>query len=329
MTSARTLPASFFGIVLGLVGLGGNWRGAVRLWGAPPVIGETIMAVAATVWALLLIGYALKWLGQRDEAVGESQHPVQCCFIGLVPATTALMAVVLAPYAHGLAMAALWIGGLAHVIFSVWRVGVMMQGGRDIGTLTPVVYLPSVAGNFIVAIAAGTLGHPSYGVLFLGAGIFAWLAMESIIVHRMFHATPLPAPLRPTLGINLAPPVVAVSAWLANTHGTPDLLVQATWGYGLFQLLLLIRLLPWIMKQPFAPSYWAFTFGLTALSGDGIQMTLRGVTGAIVDLTPGLFVVTNVALAAIVVGTVVRLAQGKLLPAPQAATAAAVTKPAA
>ncbi|WP_353556630.1 hypothetical protein [Paraburkholderia terrae] len=111
---------------------------------------------------------------------------------------------------------------------------------------------------------------------------------------------------------------------MQSAHGALDLLAQATWGYGVFQLPLLIRLLPWIMKQPFAPSYQAFTFGLTALSGDAIQMTLRGVTGTIADMSPVLFVVTNVALVAIIVGTGVRAWQGKLLPVQVSQT----TKPA-
>jgi tellurite resistance protein len=314
MLLRRSIPASFFGMVLGLVGLGGNWRNAARLWGVPPVIGETIMAVAFVVWAVLILGYAMKWLGHRDAALEEAKHPVQCCFIGLVPSTTALMGVVLAPHAHALAVAALIVGGAGHVLFSIWRVGDMLQGGREVTTVTPVIYLPSVAGNFITAITAGTLGYPSWGVLFFGAGVFAWLALESVIVNRLFHAQALPVALRPTLGIQLAPPVVAVAAWLANTEGAPELLVQAAWGYGLVQLFLMIRLLPWIMQQPFAPSYWAFTFGLTALSGTAIGMTSRGVTGAIAELAPVLFVITNVALAIIIIGTVTRAAQDKLLP---------------
>jgi tellurite resistance protein len=32
------------------------------------------------------------------------------------------------------------------------------------------------------------------------------------------------------------------------------------------QALLRLRLLPWIMQQPFAASYWGFTFGVTALA---------------------------------------------------------------
>ncbi|UPG92530.1 dicarboxylate transporter/tellurite-resistance protein TehA [Luteibacter aegosomatissinici] len=325
MVLRRSIPASFFGMVLGLVGLGSNWRNASHLWGLPPAIGEAIMAAAFVVWAVLITCYAMKWLGHREAAVEEARHPVQCCFIGLVPATTALMGVVLAPHSHMLAVLALVIGGVGHVLFSVWRVGDMLQGGREMTTVTPVIYLPSVAGNFITAITAGTLGFPSWGILFFGAGVFTWLALESVIVNRLFHAQELPVALRPTLGIQLAPPVVAVAAWLANTQGLPELLVQAAWGYGLLQFFLLVRLLPWIMKQPFAPSYWAFTFGLTALSGTAISMSSRGLTGAIADVAPVLFVITNVALAIIIIGTIVRAAQDKLLPP---AAAPVVTAPA-
>ncbi|KJV24843.1 dicarboxylate transporter/tellurite-resistance protein TehA [Luteibacter yeojuensis] len=314
MVVQRSVPASFFGMVLGLVGLGGNWRSASHLWGLPPAVGEAIMALAFVVWLVVSALYTLKWVAQRDAALEEAKHPVQCCFIGLAPATTALMGVVLAPHAHTLAVVALVVGGIGHVLFSVWRVGDMLQGGREVTTVTPVIYLPSVAGNFITAITAGTLGYPSWGILFLGAGVFMWLALESVIVNRLFHAQPLPVPLRPTLGIQLAPPVVAVAAWLANTQGVPALFVQATWGYGLLQFFMMIRLLPWIRQQPFAPSYWAFSFGLTALSGTAIAMTLRGLPGAIAQVAPVLFVVTNIVMAILIIGTLVRAAQGKLLP---------------
>jgi tellurite resistance protein len=314
MVIHRTVPASFFGMVLGLVGLGGNWRNASHLWGLPAVIGEAIMALAFVVWLVVSASYTLKWLLHRDAALEEARHPVQCCFIGLAPATTALMGVVLAPHSHGLAVVALVVGGIGHVLFSVWRVGDMLQGGREVTTVTPVIYLPSVAGNFITAITAGTLGFPSWGILFFGAGVFMWLALESVIVNRLFHAQPLPVPLRPTLGIQLAPPVVAVAAWLANTEGVPELFVQAMWGYGLLQFFMLLRLLPWIRQQPFAPSYWAFSFGLTALSGTAIAMTLRGLAGAIAQAAPVLFVVTNIVMAILIIGTIVRAAQDKLLP---------------
>lgn len=316
MALPRPIPASFFGMVLGLVGLGANWRTASRLWGLPPAIGESIMAVAFVVCAVLTLAYAYKWLVHRAAAIEEARHPVQCCFIGLVPSSGALMGIVLAPHAHDLAVAALLTGGVGQVVFSLWRFGAMLQGDRDMSTTTPVIYLPSVAGNLIIATAAGILGFSSWGILFFGVGVFSWLALESVIVNRLLNATPLPPPLRPTLGIQLAPPAVAAAAWLANTQGAPELLVQAAWGYGLVQLLMMIRLFPWIAKQPFASSYWAFSFGITALSGSALTMSLRGLTGAIAQLAPVMFVFTNAVMLLLTVGTIVRLAQNKLLPPP-------------
>lgn len=319
----RTLPAAFFGMILGLVGLGSNWRVASRLWGLPPQIGEGIMAVAFVVWAVLTAAFWYKWIAHRDTALEEARHPINCCFIGLAPSSTVLMAVVLAPHARTAAMIALIGGALGQVAFGVWRFGGMLQGDRDVATTTPVIYLPSVAGNFIIAIGAGTLGFPSWGILFFGVGLFSWFALESIVVFRLLNAAAMPPPLRPTIGIQLAPPVVAAVAWLANTQGYPDLLVQAAWGYGLIQLLLALRLAPWIAKQPFVPAYWAFSFGITALSGGALQMSARGLTGAIQQMAPILFVFTNVVMAALVVGTLVRMAQGRLLPPAPAPVATA------
>lgn len=316
MRSKPTVPASFFGIILGLVGLGSNWRVAAVLWDLPHFIGEAIMAAAGLVWLVLVLSYVHKWLANTDAALIEAAHPIQCCFIGLAPASMVLMAIALNPYAHELAVVALVVGTSGQVAFWLWRFGAMLQGNRDIANTTPVLYLPSVAGNFIVAIGCGMLGYTSWGILFLGAGVFGWLSLESIIIYRLFHASPLAVPLRPTLGIQLAPPVVAVAAWLANSHELPGLVVQAAWGYGLLQALLLVRLLPWILEQSFTPAYWGFSFGVTALSGDALQMTSRGVTGAIPALTPALFGFTNLVIVVLVVGTMLRMAQGKLLPTP-------------
>ena len=316
METHRSIPASFFGMILGLVGLGSSWRVAARLWHLPAQVGEAIMAVSLAVWAILTAAYWYKWLMHRQAAIEELSHPIHCCFIGLAPSSTVLMAIVLAPHAHSLAMVAFVGGSIGQVAFGVWRFGGMLEGDRQLSTTTPVIYLPSVAGNFIVSIAAGQVGLPSWGILFFGVGLFSWFALESIVVNRLLNAEALPLALRPTLGIQLAPPVVAAVACMSNTQGTPDLLVQAAWGYGLVQLLLMLRLLPWILKQPFTPSYWAFSFGVTALSTGALMMTERGVTGAVAQMAPVVFVFTNLVMLILVVGTLVRIAQDKLLPPP-------------
>jgi tellurite resistance protein len=85
-------------------------------------------------------------------------------------------------------------------------------------------------------------------------------------------------------------------------------------GYGILQALLLLRLLPWIRQQPFAPSYWAFTFGATALAAVPLDMMERGTTGAVASIAPYLFVAANIVVALVALSTLRLLLQGRLLP---------------
>jgi tellurite resistance protein len=54
------IPAAFFGIVLGLAGLGHTWRAAHQVWPVPASIGEALFAAAALVWAGLVALFVLK-----------------------------------------------------------------------------------------------------------------------------------------------------------------------------------------------------------------------------------------------------------------------------
>ncbi|MBF6025394.1 dicarboxylate transporter/tellurite-resistance protein TehA [Lysobacter niastensis] len=307
-------PASLFGAVLGIVGLGASWRAAAVLWNVPTTIGESIMVAGAIVWAILAMSYLLKWLLQREEALAELRHPIQCCYISLVPATTTLMGLVLAPHYRGTAVVLWIVGTVCQIGFAAYRAGGLWRGGLNIEAVTPILFLPSVAANLISSIVAGVLGLTSWGLLFFGMGFFSWIVIESAIVFRLWTAAPLPMPLRPALGIHMAPPVVASVAYLVNTDGPADLFVQAMWGYGLLQLVMLARLLPWVSDQPFSVSYWGYSFGVTAISTGALQMASRGGSEAISVLAPLVFVISNAAIAALGVGTLTRIVQGRLLP---------------
>jgi len=317
--SSIAVPASFIGLVLGLVGLGDCWRVAAKPWGYPHVIDEAVMAVAFAVWVLVMALYIGKWLWARDEAIAELNHPVQNCFIGLSGVATMLAAVAIAPpHSTGLPLALAVVGGAITLAYGVYFTARQWTGERELETASPALYLPTVAGNFVTAFVSGYFGHEALGELFLGAGMLSWLALESLISHRMTFVKAMAPPMRPAMGIMLAPPVVGCLAYLFVTGGVsgtkPDLFAQALLGYGLFQMALLLRLLPWIAKQPFGASYWAFSFGVTALAFDAIVFMLRGQTGYIEWLCVALFVLANLTMAILIVGTLWRLTQGKLLP---------------
>lgn len=316
-TGRRLVPASFFSMVLGLCGLGTDWRAATQLWGLPAWIGEAVMAVAGGVWVLLVVLYALKWLRSADDARAEIAHPIQCCFVALVPVTAMLVGIAVLPHSRPLALGLCGVGSLASLAFGAWRHGGLWRGGRAVGANTPVLYLPTVAANLVSAMAAGALGWPELGQLFFGAGVLAWLALESVIVSRLLTAEEMPPPLRATLGIQPAPPAVTLLAYTAVTTGPPDLIAHGLLGYAIVQALIVARLLPWI-RQPFTPGYWAFTFGVTAIASATMRFAQRGGDWVFTSLAPLLFVIANIVVVGLFIVTMWAAVRGRLLPAPSA-----------
>jgi tellurite resistance protein len=206
--------------------------------------------------------------------------------------------------------------------FALWRTGLLWRGNRDHTATTPALYLPTVAGGFVTAAVSGALGYPDWGQLAFGFALFSWLSIESVLLNRLYTVTTLPIALRPTLGIQLAPPTVGAVAYLSINGGVPDMVAHILVGYGLLMALLLLRLLPWIMEQPFSVSYWAFTFGSAALAIAPIRMAGHGDTGAIALLAPYLFAGANIVVGLVFLGTLRLIVQRRLLP-----QAAAVTSP--
>ena len=171
--SRSVLPASFFGMVLGLSGMGQAWRVAVPLWGMPDWIGEAILSLSALVWLLLLVLYVIQALQNIKVVRAEFQHPVQGGTPALLAVATLLIALAVLPYSRTLAYILTAAGIGWHLAFSLWHSGKAWQGGQNALDMLPTLYLPSVAGNFTSAAALGGLGHSDWGWLFLGAGVFS------------------------------------------------------------------------------------------------------------------------------------------------------------
>jgi len=304
-THRGPMPVAFFGIAVGLFALANAWRVASRIWPVPASVAQLLTLGAFAVWLVLGAAYAHKWIAHRAEARAELQHPVQSSFVALVPVSALLAAGALLNYSHVAAVALFWLAAASGL-----ALGVFLQGRL-----------------FVAATASAAFGWHQLGMLFFGAGALSWLAIESLILHRAAVHEALPEALRPTLGIQLAPPVVGGVAYLSLTSGAPDLFAYLLLGYGIYQALLLLRLLPWIRQQAFAPSYWAFSFGVAALPTMAMRMVERGASGQEAWLAAGLFVLANLAIAVLVVMTLRQLWQGKLLPASAPAAAARPQSP--
>lgn len=113
------MPTSYFGIVLGLAGLGNAWRGAERTWQLPKFIEDWIYLIAGAVWAVLVAIYVLKALLMPDKLPAVVTHSFQCCCIGLAGVATMLVAGGLAPDARTSACVVFGIGFASTLFFAV------------------------------------------------------------------------------------------------------------------------------------------------------------------------------------------------------------------
>ncbi|WP_295990234.1 dicarboxylate transporter/tellurite-resistance protein TehA [Rugamonas sp.] len=282
---------SLFSVILGTSGLGYAWRNAAHLWHFSEWIGNCLLISAVAVWAILIAILLRQLIKNRDRLRQEFLSPIA----GSMPALVGIATLVLVPAANIFSRDAAWVlAGLGlswHMVFAIWHGGTLWKGGRSPHHASPALYLPSVAGNFTAAAALGTLGYVEWAYLFLGAGVFSWLAIESVVMSNGWQ-TGLPEEHRSLMGIQAAPPLVCAVSMLTLMPAGASKIPLMLWGYGLFQLAIGLRLHGWLKGQKFSPSYWAYTFGMTSALNCALKFAAAGVTPGETLALPLLIAVT-------------------------------------
>ncbi|WP_337014948.1 dicarboxylate transporter/tellurite-resistance protein TehA [Leclercia sp. AS011] len=307
------LPAGYYGMVLGTIGMGFAWRYASTIWPVTRWPGDILVTLAMVIWALLTVAFLTRAVRFPRSVLAEMRHPVMSSFVSLFPATTLLVAIGLVPWYRPLALILFSVGVVVQLSYAAWQSAGLWRGKHPEEATTPGLYLPTVANNFISAMACGALGFHDAGLVFLGAGVFSWLSLEPVILQRLRSAGELPPALRTSLGIQLAPALVACSAWFSVNGGEADTFAKMLFGYGLLQLLFTLRLMPWYLSQPFNASFWSFSFGVSALATTGLHLGQSSPSGFFHAIAIPLFIFTNAIIALLLVRTFILLMQGKLL----------------
>ncbi|QWT40845.1 dicarboxylate transporter/tellurite-resistance protein TehA [Dickeya dadantii] len=307
------LPTGYFGIVLGIIGLGFSWRFAATIWPVTTIPANTLIVLATIIWALLMLALIIRMLRHADSLLQEIRHPLKSSFVSLAPATSMLVAIGIAPWNRPIALGLFLIAVAIQLTYSAWQTAGLWKGKHPREATTPGLYLPTVANNFISAMACGALGFQDVGILFLGAGIFSWLSLEPAILSRLRNLDEMSPAVRTSLGIQMAPAFVACSAWLSVNGGQADVFAKLLFGYGLLQMLFMIRLIPWYCRQPFNPTFWSFSFGVASLATTSIRLGHAAPGGALYWMAFPLFIASNLVIALLMIKTASLLFKGKLI----------------
>ncbi len=310
------VPANFYSIAFGLVGLARVWHLASSLYGLSAGIGDALFLVAAVVFLLLLAVLLIKLELAPKTVLADLTDPAIGSFFSLLPITGMLLAVGLEPYALDAARVLFLVFFVAMLLLGGWYTGQWIVAALNADTFGPGSFLPTVAGGLLGADSAASFGLTGLGWMSFGMGMISWLLLGPIIFNRLYFRPGLPAALMPMLAIVIVPPVIAGNAYFVLTDGRIDLLSYVLAGYTVLMAFVQLRLLPLYLKLKFSPGWWAFTFSYAAAAGYALRwMHLERFAGAAI-LGYGVLAAITLFIGAIALRSLVAFWQGKFLPTP-------------
>lgn len=315
----RRITPNLFGISFGITGLAGAWGAGSRFFAVPEVVPDVLYIAAAAIWCATL-GLYLDDVRRNGRARTELLDPTFAPFIGLVGIVPMLLGVALASHEREAGVAAFAVSMAFTVVLGGYLVGQWIVSDLTLEQWHPGYFLPTVAGGYLSAGACAVLGYRSLGVVMFGYATVSWLVLGSILLQRMFTQPRLPAPLLPTMAIQIAPPVVAGTAWFELNGGQVDTVALVVSGYAALMVAVQLRLVPMFRTAPFGPGWWAFSFSYAAVFIDAIHWLDAEDAPNGQVWTYLLLAGVTLAVLALVGRTANALRRGTFLPAPPATT---------
>lgn len=270
------LPPGLFAVAVGLFGLAGAWRRAAAYgWQFADIAVSTPLWLATGFWAVTLFLYGVKCRRHPRVVMREFLHPVQGSLLALAPMSSLLAAVQLGTPSQGIWLV---LTGAALAIDAVLagRVLTQLAGGHfPENAVTPALYLPLTGVPLVGAMALATLGYRHLAMPLFGLGVAGWILLEMRVMQRLF-AGPMPEPLRPTIGIELAPAVVCALAACVVWPALPAEALLVALGLAAMPFATVLVRYRWWGDVPFSIGFWSFSFPLAALASVVLEAGHRG-----------------------------------------------------
>jgi tellurite resistance protein len=149
--------------------------------------------------------------------------------------------------------------------------------------------------------------------LLFGMGLASWALLEVRVLNRLFEG-PMPEALRPTIGVELAPPSVATLAAGTIWPELPGEVLIVGLGVAAGPFVAVMARYKWWHNVPFSIGFWSFSFPLAALAGAVVEVVRRGGWPPLVGGIA--LAVASTVISVLAARTVVLIARGRLLAPP-------------
>jgi tellurite resistance protein len=313
-TSIKNLPINLFGSVMGLAGLGLAWRLSDQYYGIGGMLGEAIGALAGLIFVLLTLGYLTKWVKHPEAVRADFNHPIISNFFGTVTIALLLLSAVATPH-HPVLGQALWILGSAlTVLLAGLVVFRLFSGSQDPMNAVPAWLIPGVA-TLDIAVTGAHMPMAwaaEFNLFALAVGAVVALVFFSQIFSRLVHQPAMAKGMVPSLMVLIAPFEVGFLAY-TNVFGEIDQFASVLFYFGLF-LFVVLSFKVFRRDVPFAPSWWAISFPIAALSNAALKYAYAHQDNTLLMvIAAAILLFLTVALTVLLVKTLTSLFSGRLL----------------
>jgi tellurite resistance protein len=262
--SLAHLPLPLLAAPMGLGGVGLAWRQAAISLGAPGAVGEAVLALTALVWLAVVGLQGLRALRHPDAFLAELRHPVRVAFAAAPTIGLLILSAAAWPHVPALGAATWGVAASLHLLVAMLILRRIVAGRGDPAMLAPPLLIPFV-GNILAPAFGATMGFVDASWMMFGVGLVLWLAVLPLLLHRLLAGPPIPAPLKPTLAILVAPPAVGALAVMGLTGGGGGPSLALT-GVALLFGAVLLSLAAEIARVPFSLAWWGTTFPAAAFA---------------------------------------------------------------
>lgn len=305
-------PVGLFAVPVGLFALGSAWRRAGAFgWSAAAPVGDLLAWSGLAVLAALLVLYLAKGLRHPQAIAAEYTHPLAGSLMALIPLSLLLCVVNFGTPGHTGWLLFLLAVLVVQGVIAIRIVAIITNASLPAGAITPALYIPPVAGGYVGGMALQVLGYPGWAALLFGMGLSSWALLEIRVLNRLFEGA-MPEALRPTIGLELAPPTVGTLTVATLWPQLPGELLIIGLGISAGPIVAVMARYKWWRAVPFAVGFWSFSFPVAAFAAGVIEVVRRS---SWPPLVAGLaLALASAVIAFLLLRTVLLLVQGRLIP---------------
>jgi tellurite resistance protein len=261
----KNLPISFFSIVMGLTGFAIVWQKIEQFLKFDWNISLVLFYFSISIFFLLIVLYAIKWMYYIDCVKKEYNNPVKINFFPTISISLLLLSIASYPLNNVLSFWMWLVGAVLHLIFTYLIIsGWVSDRKYEIEEINPAWFIP-VVGNILVPVVGVEHAWIDVSWFYFSIGLVFWIALFTIVFYRIVFHKSIVSKLIPTMFIMVAPPSVGFISYVKMT-GLVDNFARILYFFALFLFIFFISKIFGVLKNKFYLSWWAYSFPAASMT---------------------------------------------------------------